>query len=150
MATKKGIVEKTENGFAWVKAARKSACGTCASKSSCGFIDGGSQMLVKTTNTIGATKGDSVEFHMASELSLKCMFIIYIIPVLGLLIGALSAAPLADFLGLNATIGMVVFTLLFFVLAVGLSKNMISRIVSTDEFLPNIKRVFPPVKPVRS
>jgi sigma-E factor negative regulatory protein RseC len=146
MATEKGIVEKTENGFAWVKAQRKSACGTCASKSNCGLIDGGSQMLVKTTNTIGAKKGDSVEFHVAAGLNLKFTFIIYIIPVLGLLTGALSAAPLAGFLGMNTTVGMVVFTLLFLVLAVGLAKKMISKIVSTGDFLPNIKRVFPPVK----
>ena len=117
MTTEKGIVEKTENGFAWVKAQRKSACGTRASKSNCGLIDGGSQMLVKTTNAIGAKKGDSVEFYIASGLNLKCTFIIYMIPVFGLLCGALSAAPLAGFLGLNATVGMVVFTLLFFVLA---------------------------------
>ena len=147
MATEKGIVEKTENGFAWVKAQRKSACGTCASKSNCGLIDGGSQMLVKVTNAIGAKKGDTVEFFVASGFNLKCTFIIYMIPVLGLLTGAFSAAPLAGFLGLNATVGMVVFTLLFFVLAVGLSKKMISRIVSTEEFLPIIKRIFPPVKP---
>ena len=149
MATEKGIVAKTENGFAWVKAQRKSACGTCASKSNCGLIDGGSQMLVKTTNAIGAKMGDSVEFYIASGFNLKCTFIIYMIPVLGLLTGALSAAPLAGFLGLNTTVGMVVFTLLFFVLAVGLSKKMISQIVSTDDFLPNIKRVFPPIKTAR-
>ena len=150
MATEKGIVDKTENGFAWVKAQRKSACGTCASKSNCGLIDGGSQMLVKTTNAIGAKKGDSVEFYITPGLNLKCTFIIYIIPVLGLLVGALSAAPLTELLGLNATVGMVVFTLLFFVLAVGLSKKMISRIVSQHRFLPNIKRIFPPVRPAQS
>ncbi|MBT8333024.1 MAG: SoxR reducing system RseC family protein, partial [Deltaproteobacteria bacterium] len=32
MSTEQGVVTKIENGFAWVRAQRKSACGTCANK----------------------------------------------------------------------------------------------------------------------
>jgi len=54
MSTEKGVVEKLENGFAWVRSQRKSACGSCNNKAHCSSIDGGRQMLVKVNNDLNA------------------------------------------------------------------------------------------------
>ena len=89
MSTEKGVVEKIENGFAWVRAQRKSACAGCGNRSHCSMIEGGNQMLVKATNVIDAGEGDSVEIHMNSSFQLKCTFVVYIIPVLGIIAGAI-------------------------------------------------------------
>jgi sigma-E factor negative regulatory protein RseC len=102
MSVEKGIVEKVENGFAYVRAQRKSACGSCASRSHCSSLHSGSNyMLVKTSNRLQARKGAMVSFQINSGTLLKYTFIVYIVPVMGLLLGALSASHLATFLGMN-------------------------------------------------
>ena len=142
MSIEKGVVEKLENGFAWVRAQRKSACGACASRAHCSSIDGGKQMLVKVNNDLNAQKGDAVEFHLNSGFLLKCTFIIYIVPVLGLMAGAMIAAPIAGLTGMNHSFTMVLSTLSGFLGAVFLSRGFIHQQTDDDRFLPTIKRVF--------
>jgi sigma-E factor negative regulatory protein RseC len=142
MSTEKGVVEKLENGVAWVRSQRKSACGSCTNKAHCSSIDGGRQMLVKVNNDLNAQKGDSVEFHLNSAFLLKCTFIIYMIPVLGLIMGAISAAPIANLVGMNHSFTLVLMTLSGFLGAVLLSRVLIHQQTDSERFLPTIKRVF--------
>ena len=142
MSTEQGVVEKIENGFAWVRAQRKSACGTCANMAHCSSIDGGKQMMVKVNNVLNAQKGDSVEFHLNSAFLLKCTFIIYIVPVLGLIMGAISATPIANLIGMSHSFALVLLTLSGFLGAVLLSRLLIHPQTDNERFLPTIKRLF--------
>ena len=142
MSTEKGIVDKLENDVAWVRARRKSACGTCANKSHCSSIDGGKHMLVKVNNALNAKKGDSVEFHLSSSFLLQCTFIIYIVPVLGLISGAIAAAPLAQLTGVSLSVATAVSTITGFLTAVWFSRSLIRKRTNNDRFLPNITRVY--------
>ncbi len=141
MSIEKGVVEKVENDFAWVRAQRKSACNSCASKSHCSSLHGSNYMLVKTSNTLQAKKGEFVSFQINSGTLLKYTFIIYIVPVLGLLLGALSANRLANVIGMNNSVAMVVFTLSGLGMAVWLSRKIIRRNSTSDELIPTIKRI---------
>ena len=141
MSVEKGIVEKVENGFAYVRAPKKSACGNCASKSHCASMHGGSYMLVKTSNTLQAQKGEMVSFQINSGTLLKYTFIIYLVPVLGLLLGALSAGRLANIMGLNNSLALVVFTLSGLGVAVYLSRLIIRKNNSNNELIPTIIRI---------
>lgn len=135
------MVEKIESGFAWVRARKKSACGSCTNKSHCSRINGENQMLVKVANALNAKKGDSVEFQLNSSFLLKCTFIIYVVPTLGLLTGALAADPLAHMIGMHPTMAMVVFTLAGFLGAMVLSRLLIQRKTDDERFLPIIERI---------
>ena len=141
MSKEKGVVEKLENGFTWVRAQRKSACGSCTNKAHCSSIDGGRQMLVKVNNDLNAKKGDSVEFHLNSAFLLKCTFIIYIVPVLGLITGAIIASPIANLTGMNHSFAMVLLTLSGFLGAVLLSRLLIHQKNDNTRFLPTIRRI---------
>jgi len=143
MSIEKGIVEKVEKGFAYVRAQRKSACASCASRSHCsGLHDGGNYMLVKTSNQLQAPKGALVSFQIDSATLLKYTFIIYIVPVLGLLLGALSAGRLATLIGMNNTLALIVFTLCGLGLAVCFSRSIIRRKRADAELIPKIKRIY--------
>ena len=99
-------------------------------------------MLVKVNNDLNAPKKDSVEFHLNSAFLLKCTFIIYMIPVLGLIMGAISAAPIANLIGLSQSFALVVLTLSGFLGAVLLSRLLSHQQTDNEQFLPTIKRVF--------
>ena len=72
MSAERGIVENVEQGWAWVKTKRSSACGSCSSRHHCSIVEGGDQMVVKAQNTAQAKKGDEVELYLSTKTKLKC------------------------------------------------------------------------------
>ena len=98
-------------------------------------------MLVKAQNTVQAKKGDEVELYLSSKTKLKGTAIVYLIPVFGIFVGAFSANPLSEALGLNPSVGMAVFTLTGLVLAVFLMRYLANRMDSKQALTPLVKRV---------
>lgn len=140
MSAERGIVERVEPGWAWVKTKRSSACADCASSHHC-LIQGSDQMLVKAQNAIQAQKGDEVELYLSTTTKLKGTAIVYLIPVLGIFIGAFSANPLSEAIGLNPSLGMAVFTLTGLISAVFLMRFLANRMDVKHKLTPQVKRV---------
>lgn len=140
MSAERGIVENIEPGWAWVKTKRSSACDDCGSRHHC-LTQGGDQMLVKAQNTVGAKKGDEVELYLSTKTKLTGTAIMYLIPVFGIFVGAFSANPLSEALGLNPSLGMVLFTLTGLVAAVFLMRYLANRMAAKQALTPLVKRV---------
>lgn len=140
MSAERGIVERVEPGWAWVKTKRSSACSSCGSRHHC-LTQGSDQMVVKAQNTARAKKGDEVELYLSSKIKLKGTAIVYLIPVLGIFVGAFSANPLSAALGLNPSLGMAVFTLAGLIASVFLMRYLANRMDSTEALTPVVKRV---------
>jgi sigma-E factor negative regulatory protein RseC len=138
MSAERGTVEKVEPGWAWVKTKRSSACASCDSHHHCSMVEGGE---VKAQNTARAKKGDEVELYLSTKTKLKCTAIVYLIPVLGIFLGAFSADPLSKALGLNPSLAMVVFTLTGLVSAIFLMRYLANRMAAGQTLTPLVKRV---------
>jgi sigma-E factor negative regulatory protein RseC len=142
MSQETGIVENIDGSWVWVKTRRKSACAHCGHKDHCQMIEGGDRMLVKARNAAhDARKGDEVELFISTKTKLKCVFMVYMVPVFGLMIGAFSAGSLSGFVGLNPKIGMVLFSILGVVLAYVLVRHYSKRMEIKDALTPLVKRV---------
>ena len=141
MAQESGIIESIEDQFAWVKTQRKSACAHCGHRDHCQMIEGGDRMRVKARNTAGAKQGDEVELYLSTKTQLKCVFLAYMVPVFGLMIGAFSAKSLSAFMGLNPKVGMALFSLAGVVLAYILVRQYSKRMEIKDALTPLVKRV---------
>ena len=140
MSAERGIVEKVEPGWAWVKTKRSGACNSCGSRHHC-LTQGGDQMLVKAQNSVHAKKGDEVELYLSTKTRLKGTAIVYLLPVLGILVGALSANPLSEALGLNPSLGMAFFTLTGLISSVFLMRSLANRMAANQALTPLVKRV---------
>lgn len=140
MTAERGIVERVEPGWAWVKTTRSSACADCGSRHHC-LTQGSDQMVVKAQNTAKAKKGDEVELYLSTGTKLKGTAIVYLLPVLGIFVGAFSAAPLSQTLGLNPSLGMAVFTITGLVLSVFLMRYLSNRMAAGQTLTPKVKRV---------
>jgi sigma-E factor negative regulatory protein RseC len=140
MSAERGIVEKVEAGWAWVKTKRSSACSSCASRSHC-LAQGSDQMVVKAKNSAQAKKGDEVELYLSTKTKLKSTAIVYLIPVFGIFVGAFSANPLSAAIGMNPSLGMALFTLTGLVLSVFLMRYLANRMDSKQALTPLVKRV---------
>ena len=91
MAQEEGLVTSiSENGWAEVVADRRDACGDCdASHSSCcASLGGSSKMVIKAMNRAGARAGDLVSITLKSGTVIQGAAIFYLIPLVGLIIGA--------------------------------------------------------------
>ena len=140
MTAEHGTVEKVEAEWAWVKTKRSSACSNCSSRSHC-LTQGSDQMVVKAQNTAHAKKGDEVELYLSTKTKLTGTAIVYLIPVLGIFVGAFSANPLSAAIGMNPSLGMAVFTLTGLVLSIFLMRYLANRMDSKQALTPLVKRV---------
>jgi sigma-E factor negative regulatory protein RseC len=147
MSVESGVIESLENGWAYVLTRRKGACEGCGHRGHCHIVPGMDQARVKAKNAAEARVGDRVQFRLSSKTRLKGLFVMYIFPVLGLLVGAFSADTLSELLGLNRNLGLVVFTILGLALAVLLARLVGSRMESSQQLVPVVFRILQRAKP---
>lgn len=90
------IVELKGRQIALVLCQKQSACKHCPSSGACQVGDDGQSMLVESFNQIGAEVGDKVKVVTSTKHFLQSSFVLYILPVIGLLIGAVAGRLIAD------------------------------------------------------
>ena len=78
---------------------------------------------------------------MSTKTKLTGTAIVYLIPVLGIFVGAFSANPLSAAIGMNPSLGMAVFTLTGLVLSIFLMRYLANRMDSKQALTPLVKRV---------
>jgi sigma-E factor negative regulatory protein RseC len=88
-----GTVLKAGGGVAKVLVKRNAACDHCPSRSCCASL-GGDLKRVDVSNIIGAKEGQQVKIGISPKTILKVSFILYMIPILALIIGAMFGGHL--------------------------------------------------------
>lgn len=88
MPKEEGIVIKIVPEGAVVRVKKKDACHGCPSATLCHMGKSGEREVL-AKNPVGAHEGQMVEIEIRDGLLLRASFIIYILPLFGLLIGAL-------------------------------------------------------------
>ena len=106
MLETQGRVIAVEAGFAWVESVRQGGCSSCASKGACG-----SQLLgealtpasnaqsanhVLVQDSVGVRVGDTVLLGIEEKGALRAAFLMYGLPLFGLMSGLLLAQPWGD------------------------------------------------------
>lgn len=105
------------------------------------MIEGADRMMVKATNSAKAGVGDYVELFLSTKTKMKGMLILYIFPVIGLLVGALSGGSLSKVFGLNQSFGTVLFTFMGVVIAFVLVRVLGTRMDARQELTPAVSRI---------
>ena len=150
MPTEQGHVIRTRDKTAWIQTTRSASCEGCQSRHACHTMGGGSnEMAVEAVNTLGAKEGDQVVVEFSTASLMKGTFLIYMLPIICLMIGAaigVKLTPLFD--GINestlpALVGFGAFILsILFVVFVG------NRMGKKDAYKPKIIRIKKPLHPV--
>ena len=79
--------------------------------------------------------------YLSTKTKLKSTAIVYLLPVFGIFVGAFSAGPLSEALGLNPSLGMAFFTLTGLVASVFLMRSLANRMAANQALTPLVKRV---------
>jgi len=92
------IVELKGKDVAVVLCQKSSFCENCAAEGVCHVGDDNSSKLVEVHNHLGAGIGDRVKIATSTRTFLQSSFLLYIVPLICLVVGAVSGQYLAAYL----------------------------------------------------
>ena len=138
-----GVVVRIEGELAIVKTKRSSMCDGCHSGGFCKTLGGGSDMEVAAKNEVGAKVGDEVKVTVASKTFLKASFLVYMVPVTALILGALLGTKVGSTLSpeANSDLFPVIFGLMLFLLSFVLMKLWAKGIKGGGQYCPVVSEI---------
>ena len=142
MAQKLGrVIDIKEGNLAEVLIERGDACHNCESSQFCHALSDCSKLKTSVINRAGADVGDQVVIELRTGMIFKGAFLLYLMPVIGMLAGAVSGNDLSSRMGLDPTISSIGFAFLGFALGF-LIPFLFSRSMSADKTpTPMITRI---------
>ena len=131
MAEQIGIITSVEpGGWARVIMNRKGACGGCHPGGGCHGCLASSRFEGRVLNSVGAQPGDLVQVSLASKDFLRGAAMLYLIPVVALMTGAVAGTWVAGRIGWYQTAGGVLGAAICLVLAalilIGLGRSRLA------------------------
>ena len=146
MIEERGEVVAREGSFAWVQTQRASTCGGCAANKGCGTaalakVLGQRRTRVRALNHLEAGVGEQVIIGLSEQALLRGALAVYLVPLLGLLGGALFGAYLAgQLLASHPDLFSILFGLLGLALGIGWLRLYAHRIRGDARYQPVVVR----------
>ncbi|OPX37504.1 MAG: hypothetical protein B1H13_12705 [Desulfobacteraceae bacterium 4484_190.3] len=95
MSEEQGIVVRLrDEGMADVMTEKKGGCESCGASHSCHSFGTGNRMITRARNRIGAHAGDQVSLNLRSGLFVRSAAVVYLLPIVGFIIGAAVGSSL--------------------------------------------------------
>ena len=135
-------VIKCSDEYAVLEAQRQSTCGSCGAKASCGtavFVKtlGKKSSQIRVNNTLNLQVGDKVLVGLHENALLLGSFVIYLLPLLGLIIFSLLGNWLSQsYFNSDSELFVISFALIGFIVAMLFVKRFNNRAKSDDRFQP--------------
>lgn len=137
-----GIVARVQGGDAIIIATRADACAKCTAKDGCAAIGGApTRTEVRATNDIGASPGDRVAVSLPGSSVIGAAGVLYFMPALALIAGALGGHHGGGALGLDVNLGAALGALLGLGASLGLVALIGRRLSRRASFIPRISQV---------
>ena len=147
MAQKTGRVSSIEkDGWAMVVTEKGDACNNCESAQFCHSLADCSRMETRVINRANARVGDRVTISLSSSSVFKSAMILYLMPTLSLILGAIIGSGLHNYLGIGETGAAILFSfaglILGFIIAGLISKQQ----AAGSKLTPVITRIIKPTE----
>jgi sigma-E factor negative regulatory protein RseC len=142
-----GTVLEVRGEHALIEAARRGVCEGCADQQSCAVDALGSSghtEVVLARNPIGAGAGDVVEFDLAGHAELRISLLVWVVPLVGLIAGAIGGANLHAAISLERDVGTLVGAVLGSALAFGAVVAVDRRSRGSPQLVPVVGKVLTP------
>lgn len=148
MVEESGIVLSVSDGFAEVETVRTSSCTACQAKSACGHhaiakVSSSNRMRMMVSDTFASQVGKEVVVGIPEDTLLKASIWMYLVPLLGLVLGAVLPSLVSDvsiFAAIGSILGLA--TGLYFARKVSLAH------VNDPDFQPKILSI--KTKPIQN
>ena len=147
MAQKKGRVSSVnKDGWAMVVTEKGDACNNCESAQFCHSLSDCSRMETRVLNRANAGAGDRVIISLSSISIFKSALILYILPTVSFILGAVSGAGLNEQLGIGETGAAILFGFIGLILGFTIAGLISKRQTAGSKLTPVITRIIKPTK----
>jgi len=147
MSQKRGLVKRvTKDGWAMVVTERDDACSNCESAQFCHSLADCSRTETRVFNRADAAVGDRVIISLSSRSVFKSAMILYILPIVSLLIGAIGGSGLHQQLGIGETGAAILFGFAGLILGFTIAGMISKRLTAGSKLTPVITRILKPDK----
>lgn len=149
MIEETAVVVKCEGDYAWVEAQRKSSCDQCQVKKGCGTsvlarVVGQKSSRMRVLNSLQVREGESVLIGLHESAMLSGSMAVYLVPLLSLLLFAITGQEVAEQLLIPATeLVSIVFAIIGMLVAIVWLRLFTRRIANDSRYQPQILRRLP-------
>ncbi len=142
MSEEQGIVLKTtDDGWAEVVTERRDACENCGASHCCVAATSGEKMITRALNRAGAVSGDLVALSVEPGVVVKSAAALYLVPVIGFVVGAITGAETHGALGLSESGGAILLGALGLGIGYALTSLISRRMTRKGALTPTISRI---------
>ena len=136
------IVELKSKHIAVVMCQKSSLCENCATTGACTLGDDDKTRLIEVQNSLGATVGEQVRIATTTKSFLQSSFLIYIVPLIALVIGAIAGKLTGENLvvGLDPNLLSAVFGV-FFMIGSFVVLRVGSTALDQESYMPKITEI---------
>jgi len=137
--TEEGTIKRIVGQKAWVTTHRSEACHQCEAKGVCHSLGSGKEVEILADNEAHAAPGDRVLLALESRPLLKATFLIYMVPIILMIVGAFIGSRVASQIHLGSDLasllgGIVFFAVTFFFarlrgVALGNKKQYVPQVI---------------------
>lgn len=136
------VTRLAEDGLVWVKIQRAEACQSCSAKSACAVLGGQTkEMVIKAKNTVRARPGDQVTLTLPENRVISASAVLYLLPAVGLLAGALGGQHLTTAPSLNSDTWAIVGAAVGLLFGFGLSTLLGRKMGKGPKYIPSLSSV---------
>jgi len=149
MIEETAVVVKCEGDYAWVETQRKSSCDQCQVKRGCGTsvlarVVGQKTSRMRVLNSLRVREGESVIIGLHESAMLSGSMAVYLVPLLSLLLFAITGQVLAEQLLIPAEeLVSIVFAVIGMLVAIVWLRLFTRRIAHDSRYQPQILRRLP-------
>lgn len=135
MKTEQGLVIEVIDEEAKIKVGRHNDC------KNCGACPGNDSVIIVANNQVGAKPGQRVLFEVKEKSILKATFIVFILPLVALFIGAMLGGFVGEYIEANIRMFQIIGGTVAFLLSVVVIKAFDRATSKSDKSKPVIVRI---------
>ena len=142
-----GTVLEVRGEHALIEAARRGVCEGCADQQSCAVDALGTSEHTESVlarNPVAAGPGDVVEFDLDGHAELRISLVVWVVPLAGLIAGAIGGANLHAVISLGRDVGTLLGAVLGGALAFGAVVLIDRRLRDSPGLVPVVRKVLTP------
>ena len=139
------VMEKKADGAVLVKCRKTSACKGCASSNLCSLGRDNGVRLVEAHNPLNAVEGDVVRLETTTHAFYESAFLIYIVPVFGMVLGMIAGQKMGLALGIDQNVGALCGAMILLIV-VFLGMRALNRHLPRDRYMPTVVEILDETK----
>ena len=141
MAITEAFVTYADDNITLIRTKRETACEGCAEQATCSEGRCDYQLDTKVLNNVGAKKGDEVLISYSTKSILKITFLVYVVPIVFLILGAVIGDNLAEKLMMSKSFSALVFAFGFLAISIAIIKIYNNKLEKKKECMATIIKV---------